>query len=98
VFADEGKAGSIYPVAEQILRQANNQASVLGNVNPLELHDGAIELEPRFAHRLPNGGWDEYVPRLKVVHIPGDHLQIVDEPRIGKIGADLTAKLAAIAP
>ena len=59
-------------------------------------HDGMIELEPRFAERQPNGGWDEYVPNLEVVHIPGDHLQIVDEPRIGKIGADLTAKLARI--
>ncbi|WP_454194519.1 polyketide synthase Pks13 [Nocardia sp. Marseille-Q1738] len=59
-------------------------------------HDGAIELEPRYADRLPNGGWDEYIPNLEIVHIPGDHLQIIDEPRIGKIGADLTAKLAAI--
>ncbi|MFC4376653.1 polyketide synthase Pks13 [Nocardia halotolerans] len=59
-------------------------------------HDGAIELEPRFADRRPNGGWDEYIPNLEVVHIPGDHLQIVDEPRIGRIGADLAAKLAAI--
>lgn len=59
-------------------------------------HDGAIELEPRYAERRPNGGWDEYVPNLEVIHIPGDHLQIVDEPRIGKIGADLTAKLARI--
>ncbi|WP_433197500.1 polyketide synthase Pks13 [Nocardia sp. CA-107356] len=61
-------------------------------------HDGMIELEPRYAHRRPNGGWDEYIPNLEVIHIPGDHLQIVDEPRIGKIGADLTAKLAVIAP
>ncbi|MFR9752755.1 polyketide synthase Pks13 [Nocardia sp. 004] len=59
-------------------------------------HDGAIELEPRYAERLPNGGWDEYLANLEIVHIPGDHLQIIDEPRIGKIGADLTAKLAAI--
>ncbi|MGI5222039.1 polyketide synthase Pks13 [Nocardia sp. CA-290969] len=59
-------------------------------------HDGMIELEPRFAERLPNGGWDDYLPNLEVVHIPGDHLQIIDEPRIGKIGADLTAKLARI--
>ncbi|WP_194832578.1 polyketide synthase Pks13 [Nocardia sp. XZ_19_369] len=61
-------------------------------------HDGAIELEPRYAERLPNGGWDEYLSNLEIVHIPGDHLQIIDEPRIGKIGADLAAKLAAIAP
>ncbi|WP_280396656.1 polyketide synthase Pks13 [Nocardia carnea] len=59
-------------------------------------HDGAIELEPRYADRRPNGGWDEYLPNLEVIHIPGDHLQIIDEPRIGKIGADLTAKLARI--
>ncbi|WP_280213272.1 polyketide synthase Pks13 [Nocardia cyriacigeorgica] len=59
-------------------------------------HDGMLELEPRYADRLPNGGWDEYVPNLEVIHIPGDHLQIIDEPRIGKIGADLSAKLAEI--
>ncbi|MFB8276512.1 polyketide synthase Pks13 [Nocardia colli] len=60
--------------------------------------DGMIELEPRFADRRPNGGWDEYIPKLEVIHIAGDHLQIVDEPRIGRIGADLTAKLAVITP
>ncbi|MFE6922745.1 polyketide synthase Pks13 [Nocardia sp. NPDC057663] len=60
-------------------------------------HDGMIELEPRFADRKPNGGWDEYIPNLEIVHIPGDHLQIVDEPRIGQIGADLSAKLGKIA-
>ncbi|MGW5386972.1 polyketide synthase Pks13 [Nocardia sp. NPDC003963] len=59
-------------------------------------HDGAIELEPRYAERRPNGGWDEYLPNLEIVHIPGDHLQIIDEPRIGRIGADLTAKLDRI--
>ncbi|WP_067836167.1 polyketide synthase Pks13 [Nocardia lijiangensis] len=59
-------------------------------------HDGAIELEPRYADRRPNGGWDEFIENLEIVHIPGDHLQIVDEPRIGKIGADLSTKLAAI--
>ena len=59
-------------------------------------HDGMIELEPRYADRLPNGGWDDYLSNLEIIRIPGDHLQIIDEPRIGKIGADLTAKLAAI--
>ncbi|MFB8007985.1 polyketide synthase Pks13 [Nocardia sp. NPDC056000] len=59
-------------------------------------HDGMIELEPRFADRRPNGGWEEHIPDLEVIHIPGDHLQIIDEPRIGVIGADLTKKLGAI--
>ncbi|MCU1644679.1 MAG: Phthiocerol/phenolphthiocerol synthesis polyketide synthase type PpsA [Nocardia sp.] len=59
-------------------------------------HDGIIELEPRFGDRKPNGGWDEHIPNLEVVHIPGDHLQIIDEPRIGVIGADLSKKLSEI--
>ncbi|MET9489269.1 polyketide synthase Pks13 [Nocardia sp. NPDC006630] len=59
-------------------------------------HDGMIELEPRFGERKPNGGWDEHIPNLEIVHIPGDHLQIIDEPRIGVIGADLSKKLSEI--
>ncbi|MEU1425829.1 polyketide synthase Pks13 [Nocardia sp. NPDC005746] len=59
-------------------------------------HDGMIELEPRFGDRRPNGGWSEHIPALEVIHIPGDHLQIIDEPRIAAIGADLTKKLAEI--
>ncbi|WP_051177703.1 polyketide synthase Pks13 [Nocardia concava] len=59
-------------------------------------HDGIIELEPRFGERRPNGGWSEHIPNLEVIHIPGDHLQIIDEPRIATIGADLTKKLAEI--
>ena len=38
VFADEGKARSIYRVTGQFLRQANSQAYVTGDVNPLELY------------------------------------------------------------
>ncbi|MBY8856106.1 acyltransferase domain-containing protein [Nocardia sp. CA2R105] len=60
-------------------------------------HDGIIEIEPRYADRLPDGGWDDFIPSLEIIHIPGDHLQIIDEPRIATIGADLTLKLAEIA-
>lgn len=59
-------------------------------------HDGMIELEPRYADRKPNGGWGEYLPNLDVIEIPGDHLQIIDEPRVGRIGADLSARLDLI--
>lgn len=59
-------------------------------------HDELIELEPRFARRQPAGGWAKHIADLEVVTIPGDHLQIVDEPRISVIGASLTAKLEAI--
>ncbi|MRH86131.1 acyltransferase domain-containing protein [Nocardia sp. SYP-A9097] len=59
-------------------------------------HDGIIELEPRFGERLPNGGWEQHIPDLEIIHIPGDHIDIVDEPRIGVIGADLAEKLGAI--
>ncbi|MGV9836215.1 polyketide synthase Pks13 [Nocardia niigatensis] len=59
-------------------------------------HDGMIELEPRFADRRPNGGWQEHIPNLEIIHIPGDHIQIIDEPRIATIGADLSKKLSEI--
>ncbi|WP_083868494.1 polyketide synthase Pks13 [Nocardia niigatensis] len=59
-------------------------------------HDGLIELEPRFGDRRPNGGWSEHIPELEIIHIPGDHLQIIDEPRIATIGADLSKKLSEI--
>ncbi|MFJ9743811.1 hypothetical protein, partial [Streptomyces sp. NPDC101166] len=59
-------------------------------------HDGMIELEPRFADRRPNGGWAEHIPNLEIIHIPGDHIQIIDEPRISTIGADLAKKLTEI--
>ena len=59
-------------------------------------HDGMIELEPAYAHRAPNGGWSDFVPKLEVIHVGGDHIQIIDEPYIAKIGADLTKKLEKI--
>ncbi len=59
-------------------------------------HDDAIDLEPAFGTRLPDGGWGEVVADLEVVHVGGDHLQIVDEPYISKVGEDLTRKLADI--
>ncbi|UPW02827.1 polyketide synthase Pks13 [Rhodococcus pyridinivorans] len=59
-------------------------------------HDDAIDLEPAFGTRQPDGGWGEVVADLEVVHVGGDHLQIVDEPYISKVGEDLTRKLADI--
>lgn len=59
-------------------------------------HDDAIDLEPAFATRQPDGGWGDVVENLEVVPVGGDHLQIVDEPYIAKVGADLTRKLADI--
>ncbi|HET8994358.1 MAG TPA: polyketide synthase Pks13 [Rhodococcus sp. (in: high G+C Gram-positive bacteria)] len=58
--------------------------------------DDAIDLEPAFATRAPDGGWGDVVENLEIIHIGGDHIQIVDEPYIGKVGADLTRKLADI--
>ena len=33
------------------------------------------------------------VGELEIVHIGGDHLSIVDEPFISKVGADLTKRM-----
>ncbi|MFF0816239.1 polyketide synthase Pks13 [Rhodococcus sp. NPDC003318] len=59
-------------------------------------HDDAIALEPAFATRAPDGGWGKAVANLEIIHVGGDHIQVVDEPYIAKVGADLTEKLAAI--
>ncbi|WP_302675499.1 polyketide synthase Pks13 [Rhodococcus sp. W8901] len=59
-------------------------------------HDDAINLEPSFGTRQPDGGWGEVAENLEVVYIGGDHIQIVDEPYISKVGADLSNKLAEI--
>ncbi|MFD4369029.1 polyketide synthase Pks13 [Rhodococcus sp. NPDC058521] len=61
-------------------------------------HDDAIALEPAFKTRKPDGGWGDAVKNLEIIHVGGDHIQIVDEPYIAKVGADLTKKLAAIDP
>ncbi|MDM4139814.1 MULTISPECIES: polyketide synthase Pks13 [Mycobacterium] len=52
-------------------------------------HDDVIEFEPRYAIRKPDGGWGEYVADLEVVPIGGEHIQAIDEPIIGKVGAHL---------
>ncbi|WP_448852618.1 polyketide synthase Pks13 [Corynebacterium sp. 335C] len=57
------------------------------------MHDGAIELEPRYADIREDGGWAAIVDDLEIVHLRGDHLAVVDEPEIGKVGAWLTRRL-----
>ncbi len=58
--------------------------------------DDQIALEPAFGTRQPDGGWGEAVQNLEIVHVGCDHIQIVDEPYIAQVGADLTDKLTAI--
>lgn len=60
------------------------------------MHEGAIELEPRYAHVDPDGGWGAFVADLEVVQLRGDHLAIVDEPEVGTIGTHLGGRLGAI--
>ena len=60
------------------------------------MHEGAIELEPRYAKVDPDGGWGEYVSDLEVVQCRGDHLAIVDEPEVATIGKHLSQRLAAL--
>ena len=60
------------------------------------MHDGAIELEPQWADIDEDGRWGEVVDDLEIIHIGGDHLSIVDEPFIAKIGADLTTRLGQV--
>ncbi|QRJ57766.1 acyltransferase domain-containing protein [Corynebacterium macginleyi] len=50
------------------------------------MHDGAIELEPRYSEIDPDGGWGVIVKDLEIVQLPGDHLAVPDEPAIGTVG------------
>ncbi|QKT05869.1 acyltransferase domain-containing protein [Gordonia sp. X0973] len=60
------------------------------------MHDGAIELEPKWAEIDEDGRWSEVVDDLEIVHVGGDHLSIVDEPFISKIGKDLTGRMKGL--
>lgn len=58
------------------------------------MHEGAVEIEPRYREIAPDGGWGAVCPGLQLVHVGGDHLQVIDEPIISKVAADLRARLA----
>lgn len=60
------------------------------------MHDGAVELEPRYATIKDDGGWSAIVEELEIIHLHGDHLAVVDEPEIGKVGAHLTRRIEQI--
>ncbi len=60
------------------------------------MHEGAVELEPRYAKIDPDGGWSAIVDELDIVQLRGDHLAVVDEPEIGTVGAHLTRRLAEL--
>ncbi|WP_194861674.1 non-ribosomal peptide synthetase, partial [Dietzia sp. SYD-A1] len=60
------------------------------------MHEGAIELEPRYAHVDPDGGWGRIVSDLEVVQLKGDHLAVVDEPVVGTVGKHLARRLSEI--
>lgn len=59
-------------------------------------HEGAIELEPAFATRAADGGWGSVLSDLEIVQVGGDHLAIVDEPYIAKVGAHMSRALREI--
>ena len=53
------------------------------------MHEGAIILEPAYAHIDEDGGWGAIVDDLEIVHLRGDHLAVVDEPAVGIVGKHL---------
>lgn len=60
------------------------------------MHDGAIELEPAYADIAPDGGWSAIVDELEIIQLTGDHLAVVDEPEIGKVGNALSRRIETI--
>ncbi|AEF38568.1 Polyketide synthase [Hoyosella subflava DQS3-9A1] len=60
------------------------------------MHDGAIQLEPRYAEIAPDGGWGSVAQDLEIVQLTGDHLGVVDEPVIARVAAHLAGRLDQI--
>lgn len=60
------------------------------------MHDGAIELEPAYAEIAYDGGWSAIVNDLEIVQLAGDHLAVVDEPEIGKVGVALAKRISQL--
>jgi len=59
-------------------------------------HDDAIMFEPRYGTRKPDGGWGQFVADLEVVPIGGEHIQVIDEPYIAKVGAHMSEAINRI--
>ncbi len=59
------------------------------------MHEGAIEIEPRYTHVAPDGGWADACPQLELVSVGGDHLAIIDEPIVSRVAEHLSAVLSA---
>ncbi len=57
------------------------------------MHEGAIEMEPRYTHVDPDGGWAQACPQLELVQVGGDHLAIIDEPIVSRVAEHLAAVL-----
>lgn len=57
------------------------------------MHDGAIELEPAYAEIDEDGGWKQIVEDLEIIQLKGDHLAVIDEPEIGKVGVAMTNRI-----
>ncbi|MCS4492054.1 polyketide synthase Pks13 [Corynebacterium sp. ES2715-CONJ3] len=60
------------------------------------MHEGAIELEPAYKDIAYDGGWSAIVNDLEIVQLQGDHLAVVDEPEIAKVGLALSQRIAHI--
>ncbi|MHA3018810.1 polyketide synthase Pks13 [Mycobacterium sp. BMJ-28] len=59
-------------------------------------HDDAIVFEPAYATRQPDGGWGDAVKDLEVVPVGGEHIQVIDEPIIAKVGAHMSEAINRI--
>ncbi|MBV7296063.1 type I polyketide synthase [Corynebacterium sp. TAE3-ERU12] len=57
------------------------------------MHEGAVELEPRYATIAEDGGWSAIVKDLEIIHLNGDHLGVVDEPEIATVGERMSRAL-----
>ncbi|GAA2787282.1 SDR family NAD(P)-dependent oxidoreductase [Saccharopolyspora taberi] len=60
-----------------------------------DAEDTMTTLDPRYLRTDEALGWDEHVPALEVVRIPGNHLSLIDPPQVDVLAGHLRPLLEA---
>jgi acyl transferase domain-containing protein/thioesterase domain-containing protein len=56
--------------------------------------------QPILSPHLPDHGWGQFAPELRVVHVPGNHISIIAPPHVDELAAALLSEMdrAMVAP
>jgi acyl transferase domain-containing protein/thioesterase domain-containing protein len=49
--------------------------------------------QPILSPHLPDHGWGQFAPQLRVVHVPGNHISIIAPPHVDELAAALLSEM-----